>query len=322
MTKKRRDKERDSSSVGKVAKVGAAALSVGVTAASFAKKGYTKKLTSEIVPTVIGASKTINNDLRKARASRNGLNKGIKMQDIYDTYQNHLKGNKLLKSEYSKAKVNSRKNIKIKTDDKRKSLFGQIKNVLQTEYNDLDRGLKEALKSEHQLKYLKEEILPKYKNKDAAFLMQMTQNAFAVIEENTTIDKNGVKGFSPFMDEHFKKANFTAEQKNEFLNNIYEQAEKIEKIVNNKDYIANAKEKVAKEIKKKAFESKRQQDTLFAKASNAINKLTGADIDLEEILTGSKAMTVGDFLKLSDENPELFNSASFQNMIKNNSGDK
>ena len=322
MAKKRRDKERDSSTVGKVAKVGAAALSVGVTAASFAKKGYTKKLTSEIVPTVIGASKTINNDLRKARASRSGLNKGIKMQDTYDTYQNHLKGHKLLKSEYSKAKVNSRKNIKIKTDDKRKSLFGQIKNTIQTEYNDLDRGLKEALRSEYELKYLKDKVIPKYKDKDAAFLKQVTENAFAVIEENTTVDKKGKRGFSSFMDKHFKEGKFTAEQKNEFLNNIYEQKEKIDKIVNNKEYIANAKAKVAQEIKKKAFESKKKQDTLFGKASNAINKLTGIDIDLEEILTGSKAMTVGDFIKLSDENPDLFDSSSFENIIKNNSGNK
>ena len=50
MSKKRRDKEHDSSTVGKVAKVGAAALAVGVGAAAFNNIGLTRKLTSEVLP--------------------------------------------------------------------------------------------------------------------------------------------------------------------------------------------------------------------------------------------------------------------------------
>ena len=119
MAKKRRDKERDSSSVGKVAKVGAAALAVGVGAASFSKLGYTKKLTSEIAPAVIGTTRSIKKDITKAKASRTSLKKGLKMQDLYDTYHNHLKDNKTSKKELQQSKINAKKNIKLNNDEKR-----------------------------------------------------------------------------------------------------------------------------------------------------------------------------------------------------------
>ena len=48
MAKKRRDKERDSSTVSKIAKV--AALTVSVGAAYFSIPGLNKKLTSEYIP--------------------------------------------------------------------------------------------------------------------------------------------------------------------------------------------------------------------------------------------------------------------------------
>lgn len=323
MAKKRRDKERDSSSVGKVAKVGAAALSVGVTAASFAKMGYTRKLTSEIVPTVIGASKTINSDLRKARASRDGFNKGIKMQDIYDTYQNHLKNNNLLKNEYKKAQIQSRKNIKIKTDDKRSSIFGQVTNAYQTIYNDLNTGLKEAVKSQYELKYIQEKLVTKYKDKNEMFIKQIADNAFANIEENTIIDKNNKRGFSSFLDKHFEEGKFTNQQKNDFLESIYEEKDRIGKLLDSKEFkekTSETKEQIAREIKKKAFESKKRKDTLFGKASNAINKAFGTNIDLEEELLGSRAMTVRDFLEFSES--DTFDNASFSIPIKNNSASK
>lgn len=320
MAKTRRDKERDSSSVGKVAKVGAAALSVGVTAAAFSKMGYTRKLTSEIVPTALGASKTIKRDLRKARASRDGLNKGIKMQDIYDTYQNHVKNNTLLKNEYSKRQIQAKKNIKIKTDNKKTSIFGQITNAYQTIYNDLNTGLKEAVRSQYELKYVQEQLIQKYKNKDEMFIKQIAENAFAKIEENAIVDKHGNRGFSSFLDEHFKAGNFTAQEKNEFLEGIYEEKDKIKKFLESKTYkekTSEAKEQIAQVIKQKAFESKKRKDTLFGKASNAINQVLGTDIDLEEVLLGSRAMTVKDFLELSENG--TFDSDSFNVKIKNNS---
>ena len=48
LAKKRRDKERDSSTVSKIAKV--AALTVSVGAAYFSIPGLNKKLTSEYIP--------------------------------------------------------------------------------------------------------------------------------------------------------------------------------------------------------------------------------------------------------------------------------
>ena len=220
MAKKRRDKERDSSSIGKVAKVGTAALSVGVGAASFSKLGYTKKFTSEIAPALINTTRSIRKDITKAKASRSGLNKSIKMQDIYDTYHNHLKGNKTFKNELEKSKIAAQRKIKLKSDEKISSFSGQIKDFYQTQYNDLDTKLKQALRSRKELDIYFNEIAEKYKDKDLDKVRQLSKEAFASIEEHSVANKYGEISYSKFLDGRFKDAGFNEKEKKEFLDII------------------------------------------------------------------------------------------------------
>ena len=320
MAKKRRDKERDSSSVGKVAKVGAAALAVGVGAASFSKRGYTKKLTSEIAPAVIGTTRSIKTDLKKARASRTSLNKGLKMQDLYDTYQNHLKNNKTFKRQLEENKA---KSIKLRSNEKRKSYAGAAKNFLQNKYNEIDTSLKKALKSELQEHYLKDKIIPKYKDKNAKHLKQLTDAAFSVIEEYSTIDKDGQTGYASFVDKHFERLNFSEKQKKEFLDGILEYKENtINSVVRDKEKIASAKKEIIDKLEDKLIKGKKRSDSLLGKVSNAINKTFDTNIDLETSLTGSRGLTVGEFLDKIKEDPNAFDASSFNVAVKNNSNSK
>ena len=99
MSKKRRDKEHDSSTVGKVAKVGAAALAVGVGAAAFNNIGLTRKLTSEVLPALGSTTKQVSKDLRGYKSKRQGLDRRLQAKDIKNIYNNHLKANKTFKNE-------------------------------------------------------------------------------------------------------------------------------------------------------------------------------------------------------------------------------
>lgn len=317
MAKKRRDKERDSSSIGKVAKVGAAALAVGVGAASFSKRGYTKKLTSEIAPALIGTTRSIRQDITKAKASRKGLNKGLKMQDLYDTYQNHLKDNRTFKKQL---KENSTKSIALHSSRKRNSYAGAIKNFYQTQYNELDTSLKKVLRSELERNYLKNEILPKYKNKNAKHLEQLADAAFATIEEHSVVDKDGNVGYSSFVDKHFNRLNFSEKEKKEFLDGILNYKENtINSALRDSERIASAKKEIIDKLEDKLTKGKKRSDTLLNKVSSAINRTFDTDIDLEQILTGSKSLTVGQFLDKVKEDPSLFDSSSFNVTLKNNS---
>lgn len=316
MAKKRRDKERDSSSIGKIAKVGTAALSVGVGAAYFSRKGYTKKLTSEIFPAVIGTKQAITKDLKIARASRNSLNKNIQMQDIYDTYQNHLKNNVTFKRELEKNKIGNKK-IKLNSDKKGKSFAGSIKNFFQTKFNDLDMSLKMHVKNEMQEHYLKNEVLPKYKNKEVKQLKELTEYAFAVIDEYTLINDKGEKGYSSFVDKRFKKLGFSDKEKKDFLDSVLDFKENRIKPNLKKEKIEEAKKEIIKEIENKLLSSRKSSDTFLGKISNSINNRFKSNIDLEKTLFNSKAMTVGDFL---DNYKQEFDPSSFEKLIKNNSG--
>lgn len=82
MAKKRRDKEHDSSTVSKVAKVGVAALAVGGSAALFNNSALKKKLVSETLPSATKAGKAISKELRDLKSTRSGLDKRTTGKDL------------------------------------------------------------------------------------------------------------------------------------------------------------------------------------------------------------------------------------------------
>ena len=86
MSKKRRDKEHDYSKLGKVAKIGAAALTVGVGTAAFGHLGLTRKLQQEVLPALGSTRKVISKELRDAKSGRQGLNRRLQAKDIKNVY--------------------------------------------------------------------------------------------------------------------------------------------------------------------------------------------------------------------------------------------
>lgn len=316
MAKKRRDKERDSSSIGKIAKVGTAALSVGVGAAAFSKLGYTKKVASEIFPAVKNTKKVISQDLQKARAVRSRDKKGLKAQDIYNTYHNHLKNNKTFKKELEKTKIENKK-VKLNTARKKDSFPAAIKNFFQTTYNDLDRHIKNALTAELQESYIKNELIPKYKHYEIKNLREIANNAFAAIDEYTLINEDGSRQYSEFMEKHFKKINMSKQDQKELLDGIVDF--KIQTIPSalTSNTIQHVKDWTTQALESKLLDGKKASDTFIGKISSAINKQFKSNIDLEMTLFNSKALTVGEFL---DKYKTHFDDESFVKMIKNNSG--
>ena len=182
MSKKRRDKEHDSSTVGKVAKVGAAALAVGVGAAAFNNIGLTRKLTSEVLPALGSTTKQVSKDLRGYKSKRQGLDRRLQAKDIKNIYNNHLKANKTFKNEL--ALRTKKEALRINTDTKRLSLAGQLKNIKQVINNDLGHKLKSGLESDLQQRFI-EELALKYKDK-ASFedIKTLASSAYKDINTN------------------------------------------------------------------------------------------------------------------------------------------
>ena len=166
MSKKRRDKEHDSSKLGKVAKIGAAALTVGVGTAAFGHLGLTKKLTTEVLPALGSTKKAISKELRTAKAGRQGLNRRLQAEDIKNVYDNHLKNNKTLKKELE---LRAKQSIKFDVSNKRDNVLGQVLNIKQVINNDLPRALKDDALNHKLIKNHTDRLAHKYKDKNIAY---------------------------------------------------------------------------------------------------------------------------------------------------------
>ena len=225
MSKKRRDKEHDSSTIGKVAKVGAAALAVGVGAAVFNNIGLTRKLTSEVFPALGSTTKQVSKDLRTYKSKRQGLDRRLQAKDIKNIYNKHLKDNKTFKEELA-SRANT-KTLRINTDNKKSSLVGQLKNIKQVVNNDLGHKLKAGLKSELQQNFI-EDLALRYKDK-ASFkdIKALATFAYKNINSNFIKGKDGKNVYSNFLDKRFAAAGLINE-KQEFLDLILKNKNEIE----------------------------------------------------------------------------------------------
>lgn len=311
MSKKRRDKEHDSSTVGKVAKVGAAALAVGVGAAAFNNIGLTRKLTSEILPALGSTTKQVSKDLRGYKSKRQGLDRRLQAKDIKNIYNKHLKDNKTFKNEIAN-RANAR-TLRINTDDKRNSIVGQIKDIKQIINNDLDHKLKKGLMSKMQQNHI-EILFSKYKDK-ASFedVKAIASSAYEKINTNTIKNKNGKNSYSNFLDKRFAAAGL-ANEKQEFLDFIFESKNEIEEHIARASTIQPAKDAAAEEIMNQLKGNKKRGEGFFGKIDKIFN------IDSEVMFKGSKIATVDEVLEALKENENLFLKKDIYKKIKNNSG--
>ena len=204
MSKKRRDKEHDSSRLGIVAKIGAAALTVGVGTAAFSHIGLTKKLTTEVLPALGSAKKAISKELRTAKSGRQGLNRRLQAEDIKNVYDRHLKNNKTFKNELN---IRAKQSIRFNASDKRTNLIGQVLNAKQVINNDLPRAIKlDALQSKLEKTHI-DRIALAHKDKKYEDIASLAQSAMKEIEGRYT-KKNDEYFFGDFLDKRMIKSGF------------------------------------------------------------------------------------------------------------------
>ncbi|MGL4877975.1 hypothetical protein [Paraclostridium dentum] len=302
MTKKRRDKKNDSSSISKVAKAGGAALAIGVGAASFNKSALGKKVVSEILPAALNTSKKIGKDLREHKTSRGGSKRRIVATDIRDVYN---KNKNTFNEQLSLFKKDNNKPIRINTYDKRRSLIASARDFQQNINNNLEFKLKESLKGELS-NNLSNNLQDKYSKYNAKHIDELFMDAMQGITENRTINKNGVTEYSDFLDGKFKRAGFNSKDKKDFLDEVALGLDSINSMLSDSKYTANAREVLTDKMKQSFTKGARRENTLYGKASKAINKATGLDLDIEEMLTGSKTLTYKDYKDITAENPNAF----------------
>ena len=309
------DKEFDSSSLSKVAKVGAAALAVGVGAASFNNSALSRQLKSEILPALNGAKKTALKSLRDNKAIRKGLDKRTTGKDIKEALQ-------LSKKSFKEATAELKAKNKLRLDSSRKNNFlGATKHFEQIKTSDVIYGLRDNLKSE-----LKKDnvfkLVNKHKDKNSKAVTAIANEAYEKIRQNTLKNKEtGEIGFSDFLSKRFRKAGFSKEEETEFLKNIYDHLEEIDERVKNGDGISSQlKSKLDREFEKTLQESKKYSDTTFGKFDKLVKKVSGVDINSEKIFTGSRAATLGDIKQALKENPDIFEDKDFQFNIRTLNG--
>lgn len=309
MSKKRRDKEHDSSTVGKVAKVGAAALAVGVGAAAFNNIGLTRKLTSEILPALGSTTKQVSKDLRGYKSKRQGLDRRLQAKDIKNIYNKHLKANKTFKDEL--ASRASSKTLRIDTDNKKNNILGQIKDIKQVINNDLGHKLRTGLESKLQQNFI-EELALKYKDK-ASFedIKALASSAYKDINSNFIKGKDGKNSYSDFLDERFKAAGLL-DNKQEFLDLIVKNKNEIEEHIARASTTQPARDNISKKIIGILSENKKRGQGIFGKIDKVLN------IDSELAFKGYRTATVNEIIDAYNKDENLFAKQDILKKIKNN----
>lgn len=306
MAKKRRDKERDSSTVSKVAKVGAAALAIGGGAAVFNNTSLKRTLSSEFIPSAKTAIKKTNKELRDLKATRTGLDKRTTGKDLRDAFR---LGKKTFEEERKLRKDSFKFN-----SARKNNLFGQIKNIDQVRASDAIRGIK----ANYETELKKQEVfklIAKYTKKEniernPVTIKNTALEAYEKINENAVVSKDNKIAFSNFLDKYFNKMNFSNEEKQEFLEYIYNSKKDMsEKVRNNFSKTRKIREQVDKELRNSLLDNKKTSDTIFGKVDKFAKNVLGLEIDSELLFSGDKAMTLGDFKKFTeskDYNPRMF----------------
>lgn len=305
MARKRRDKERDSSTAQKITKVGIAALAVGGGAALFNNSSFGKKFYSELVPSAIKTGKTLSKELRDSKALRSGLDK----RNTLDDYRKAFSKSKKV---YVKEMAERATGKKIRTDlSKKNTLAGFVKNTHQVINGDLKLAIKDNYKSQLEEQLIN--VLQKtYSEKNSKQVRNLAQNAYKAIKANTIKTKDDQLIFSNFLDKSFKKANFNDIEKNNFLNIIYSTRNEIDELVKNSNISTkHAYDKAKEHLLANLKHAKKRKDTFFGKVDALTKKHLGVDLDSQMLMSGSREMTLGDLRNLATEDNFDFKSLSF-----------
>lgn len=299
MVKKRRDKERDPSSVQRVAKLGGTALAIGAGAVLFNRSDMGMKIHSEIMPALSKTQKGIRNDLK---------GKKITAKLLDNTYKKNigLKGEKIkalakesgIRKTITNPDGSTRvvgQQIKLNID-KNNNLFGRYKASEQIIKNSLVTDIKNVYKNTVKDDITKNLSLA-YGDKKASHIRQIVDNSFDKIDD---ISHNDL--FSgEFIKKTFKEFNFNNNERQEILSYIKTRKHQDMDSLKINSFIEK-QEGFINQIQSQLLDPKR----LSARKDNWFDKLTN-----------SKALTFKDLEQALEKDPELLDPASIKTIIKN-----
>lgn len=284
LAKKRRDKERDPSTAGRIAKIGKAALAVGAGAALFYNSSPGKTFQREIAPALLKTKKNISKEI---------AGKKIDARLIKDTYKKHIgKDNK----EFNALRSSLKDNISLNKNNT-KTAIGKVKANEQILNNRLPADIKKVYRNEVQSN-IKTNLHSndKFKNLSKHNISQIVDETFDKID----IYRTGEEYSDNLKKKMFDKMNVSNSQRKEILQSIYDTKTELYTPEALKTFTEKQdpyKEQVRKLLYSKDNLSKRRSDTLYGKASSFIKNVTGLDIDTEKVIRGSRSITLGDLDK-------------------------
>ena len=291
MVRKRRDKERDSSTAEKIAKLGGAALAIGASAAFFNKSNIGMKMHSEFMPALTKTAKNI----RKELAGRE-----ITAKRLDDVYRNNIgvKGQKFkaLVKENGIRNMNGSEQIRI-NQDRANNIFGKLKNARQIINNKAIDDIKRVY-ANNVKRDIKRDLINKYGNDNAAAIKQIVDNSF------DTIDRIKYKNSysDDFLKRTFKSFGFNDYQKYDIM-----------------DTIAKTKEREMDGHKVNAF-IKKQEGYIKDLQSKLINpKMLGEKNSNSFFKTKlkDKALTFKELENLLEKDPNILSEDSYKAIIRN-----
>lgn len=305
MAKKRRDKERDTSTIGKITKVGTAALAVGVGAAVFNKNTY-RKIVSETLPAAIKTKNQIQKEFRDLRSVRKGFDKRLSANDIKKVYNDNFINKNTFKInkeafEKSKTKLTANKN----------SIYGKSKTIRQFDKAALSLKIKDIHRSELKQKTIDNLIVNKFKDKNSKHVNELALDAFEKIKEfryNTNKDPIGKTNYEygDFLKKKFKAFGFNDKERKDFLDIISDDLDLIE---SSKFAHSDINDKIINEVEKRVLEGADKSNLLHNKINKLLKKATGIDFNLEDKLIGGRYLTGKDLKEILATDSNYFDES-------------
>lgn len=288
MVRKRRDKERDSSSAEKIAKLGGAALAIGASAAFFNKSNIGMKFHSEFMPALTKTTKNIRKEL---------AGKHITASKLDDVYRSNIG----LKGEKFKALVKESGTSQIRINqDRTNNIFGALKNARQTINNKATEDIKRVY-SNNVKRDIKRKLITRYGDDSAPAIKQIVDNTYDRIDkikyQNTYADD---------LKKTFKDFGFSEQQKQYTLNVIAKMKEremsdlKVNAFIKKQDgYI--------KELEKKLTDpsmlGKKNKDTFLSKFKD-------------------KSLTFKELENILEKDPNALSEDTYKSIIRNSRSKK
>lgn len=299
MSKKRRDKKRDKSTKDRIIGYTKAAAA-GIAGVAFFNRHAMKDFKA-ITTTVKEMSSDLSGKKTTASNLLDALDKRIgKGGSVY-------KQTRAMQRTIDQAGSQKVSISKIKGSFDTKGLMGIFKDRNEMR-NDISK-----FKADH-LEKIKQKLISHsinkysiYDDKDISLVTDIIRNAYYRVEKADGIFKIAPNGKAirakGFLD---KKINMLSDHSkkhiNDILEDVYNERMEANKKISSTDFI-NMAEKLAKSVSEEIVDPtnikeflKTKSTSRYAKLNKVVNNFTGLDIDLEDIITGSRKATTGEVL--------------------------